>query len=122
MIYTYIFSLPTRCISYATRIRYIGFCLFWWTLAHPAAAQFTTLTSESLVNTTTSGDQWTYWWSIRTIAVQPSGGFIGVWIDHNGTDGQGDGIYCQRFDANGTKIGAETLVNTTTTGDQFSPA
>lgn len=117
MIYTYILPIFTRCIGHMTRIRYVAFCLFWWTLAHPAAAQFTTLTNETRVNTTTAGDQWTYWWSLRTIVVQPSGGYVVAWIDHNGTDGQGDGIFCQRFDVNGVKIRTEVLVNTTTAGD-----
>ena len=118
MIFTDIFHLSIRRIGY----RYIGFCLFWWTLAQPAVAQFTTLTSETRVNTTTSGDQFTYWWSLRTMAVQPDGGYIVTWLDAAGSDGSSDGIYFQRFNAAGVKVGAETLVNTTTVGSQYSPS
>lgn len=46
------------------------------------------LGGESLVNTTTTGDQWAYFWSVRTVAVQPDGSFIQVWIDRSGLDGQ----------------------------------
>ncbi|MGQ0675049.1 MAG: hypothetical protein ACT4N4_03040, partial [Rhodospirillales bacterium] len=31
-------------------------------------------------------------------------------------------VYGQRYDANGTKVGAEFVVNTTTTGTQAAPA
>src|SRR6266487_182889 len=87
-----------------------------------ATAQFSTLTNETRVNTTTAGDQYGYWWSVRTIAVQPDGGYIIVWIDAGGNDGQGNGIYGQLFDASGAKVGSEFLVNTTTSGDQYSPS
>ena len=87
-----------------------------------ATAQFSTLTNETRVNTTTAGDQNCYWWSVRTIAVQPDGGYIIVWIDAGGNDGQGNGIYGQLFNASGAKVGSEFLVNTTTTGDQYSPS
>ena len=87
-----------------------------------AGAQFTTLTNETRVNTTTAGDQYDYWWSVRTIAVQPDGGYVIVWIDAGGNDGQGNGVYGQLFDASGAKVGSEFLVNTTTAGDQYSPS
>jgi Secretion system C-terminal sorting domain len=86
------------------------------------SAQFSSLTNETLVNTTTSGMQSGYYWSLRTVAVQPDGGYIIVWIDYSGSDGQGAGIYGQRFNANGTNAGSEFLVNTSTSGDQFSPS
>jgi len=84
-------------------------------------AQISSLSNETRNNTTTTGNQAGYWWSLRTVAVQPDGGYIIVWIDA-GNDGQGTGIYGQRFNANGTKAGAEFLVNTTTSGDQYSPS
>lgn len=85
-------------------------------------AQFSTLTNETRANTTTAGYQAAYLWSLRTVAVQPDGGYIVVWIDLGGADGQAKGIYGQRFDASGAKVGTEFLVNTTTSGDQDSPS
>ena len=66
-----------------------------------ATAQFTSVTNETLVNTSTAGEQWAYWWSVRTVAVQPDGGYISIWIDNNGLDGSGQGIFGQRFNASG---------------------
>jgi Secretion system C-terminal sorting domain len=95
--------------------------LFTWLTPHLVSAQISSVTNETRNNTTTTGYQTAYWWSLRTVAVQPDGGYIIVWIDA-GNDGQGTGIYGQRFNANGTKAGSEFLVNTTTAGDQYSPA
>ncbi|MBD9375397.1 hypothetical protein IB238_22520 [Rhizobium sp. ARZ01] len=39
----------------------------------------------------------------------------------NATSGQHGGVYSQIIDADGTKIGAVSLVNTTVVGDQFDP-
>jgi hypothetical protein len=104
------------------RLLSIPFIITFFILSGVASAQFSTLTNETRANTTTAGDQWGYWWSVRTVAVQPDGGYIIVWIDAATNDGQGNGIYAQRFDATGTKVGAEFLVNTSTAGDQFSPS
>jgi hypothetical protein len=87
-----------------------------------ASAQFSSITNETIANTTTAGDQFGYWWSVRTVAVQPDGGYIIVWIDLNGLDGQADGIFGQRFNASGAKVGSEFQVNTTFNGSQSSPA
>ncbi len=105
-----------------SRLAKIGLSIGLLAFASIAKAQFTTLTNETLVNTTTTGDQYAYWWSVRTLAVQPDGGFIIVWIDLGGLDGSAQGIFAQRFNASGAKVGTEFQVNTTTTGDQFSPA
>jgi hypothetical protein len=87
-----------------------------------STAQFSSVTNEALVNTTTAGDQYVYYWSVRTIAVQPDGGYISVWIDLNGLDGSADGIFGQRFNASGAKVGSQFQVNTTYNGSQYSPA
>ena len=87
-----------------------------------ATAQFTTLTNELLANTTTAGAQWGYSWSVRTVAVQPDGGYIIVWIDFNGLDGNAEGIFGQRFNASGAKVGSQFQANTTFSGQQYSPA
>ena len=36
-------------------------------------------------------------------------------------DGDGDGIFAQRYDASGSKLGREFQVNTNTTGNQQFP-
>lgn len=48
------------------------------------------------------------------------GGFVAVWASNN-QDGSGKGIYAQRFDANGAKVGTEFRVNVTTAGVQDMP-
>ena len=109
----------------AFRAILISFCVALVSLCispFAANAQFSTLTSETRANTSIAGEQWIYWWSSRTLAVQPDGGYIVVWIDNNGLDGSGQGIFGQRFNAGGAKVGPEFLVNTTTSGDQFSPS
>ncbi|HEY2451099.1 MAG TPA: Ig-like domain-containing protein [Scandinavium sp.] len=47
------------------------------------------------------------------------GGYILIWGSEGG-DGDGSGIYAQRFDANSNKVGHEFLVNPTTLGNQGS--
>ena len=78
----------------------------------------TPLGNEFRVNTTTAGDQWAYYWSVRTVAVANDGGFVQVWIDTGGADGSQYGIYGQRYDANGNAVGGQFLVNTNTTQKQ----
>jgi alpha-tubulin suppressor-like RCC1 family protein len=48
-------------------------------------------------------------------------GYVVAWASA-AQDGSGDGIFMQRFNANGAKAGAETRVNTTTAGDQSKPS
>ena len=103
-------------------LKTILIALLLWSLPGLVVAQFTTLTNETRVNTTTAGNQEDYWWSTRVLAVQPDGGSIIAWIDRGGNDGSGDGIFAQRFNSSGAKVGSEFLVNTTTAGDQFSPS
>jgi hypothetical protein len=55
------------------------------------------------------------------IAVGPGGNFVVTWIS-NGQDGDGRGIFAQRFDLSGAKVGLEFQVNTYTTSNQFRPA
>jgi serralysin len=51
------------------------------------------------------------------------GSFVAVWTDHSNTgpDTQGGAIRGQLFSADGTRKGAEFLINTTTAGLQVSP-
>jgi Ca2+-binding RTX toxin-like protein len=73
------------------------------------------ITGETQVNTTATGDQR----SAATTALA-NGGYVTVWASDNG-DGSGKAIMGQRFAADGSKVGAEFLVNTTTAGDQDLP-
>jgi hypothetical protein len=72
---------------------------------------------EFLVNTFTSGDQYTIG---QAVAMAPSGEFVVVWTSA-GQDGDGYGVFGQRFDASGNKLGTEFQVNTFTTGNQSYP-
>jgi hypothetical protein len=85
------------------------------------ASWIQSLMTESRINTNTAGDQLNYVWSVRTVAVQPDGSYITVWIDTGGADGQARGIYGQRFDAAGNRLGSEFQVNTKTSGSQDNP-
>jgi Ca2+-binding RTX toxin-like protein len=70
---------------------------------------------EQLVNTGTLDFQ-----GRGRVAALPDGGFVAVWESSSG-DGFADSVQMQRFDAYGNKVGAETLVNTTTIQGQFDP-
>lgn len=65
------------------------------------------------VNTTTAGDQ-----RAPDIAIDASGNYVIVW---QGPDSDGSGIFGRRFAADGSALGPEFAVNTTTTGNQDSP-
>lgn len=66
---------------------------------------------EARVNTTTLGNQ-----EEARVAALADGGYIVVW-NGNGV-GDADGIFAQRFNASGAKVGGETRINTTTSGNQ----
>lgn len=68
---------------------------------------------ETQVNTNDSNPQ-----GLRTLVPLADGGWVVNWIS-NGQDGSGAGIYQQAFHADGSKLGAETQVNTYTAGNQF---
>jgi hypothetical protein len=88
----------------------------WGVYAQRYSADGTASGSEFRVNTTTAGDQ-TY----ASVAMNASGEFVIAWSS-NGQDGDGWGIYAQRYNADGTASGSEFRVNTTTAGDQVSPS
>ena len=73
----------------------------------------TPLSNETLVNTTTAGDQF-----FATIAALVGGGFVIVWDEPN----ERTEVFGQRFDAAGNKIGGEFQVNLTTTSVQLVPS
>ncbi|MEZ0579975.1 Calx-beta domain-containing protein [Nocardioides sp. MH1] len=78
-------------------------------------ADGTALGSETQVNVTTAGDQ-----SEPDVAMDASGDYVVTWTS-DGQDGSGTGIYARRFAADGTPIGGEFRVNSTTAGAQTSP-
>jgi hypothetical protein len=65
-------------------------------------------------NTDTAGLQ-----TSPSVAMSEHGNFVVVW---QGPDGSDYGVFGQRFDSSGAKIGSEFLVNSYTTGSQRSPA
>jgi hypothetical protein len=66
------------------------------------------------VNTTVAGEQHS-----ASVAMDEDGGFVVVWAGRGVGDKQG--IFFQRFNATGAKVGNETLVNATTAGKQVDP-
>jgi Ca2+-binding RTX toxin-like protein len=76
--------------------------------------------SEFLVNTTTTGNQ-----SAASVAMAADGTFVVAWNSSNPggltQDGDRTGIIAQSFDADGTALGDEIVVNTFTTGIQATP-
>ncbi len=71
--------------------------------------------TEFIVNSTVANNQDTP--DVTTLA---SGEFVVVWESWN-QDGSDNGVYFQRYDANGVAQGGETQVNSTTTDDQGNP-
>lgn len=68
--------------------------------------------TEFLVNTTTSSDQ-----ESADAGMDGDGDFVITWMSM-GQDGDGWGIYAQRYNAAGVAQGSEFQVNTTTAGNQ----
>jgi hypothetical protein len=72
--------------------------------------------AEFSVNSYTSGDQDT-----PSVAMDSAGDFVVVWASY-GQDGDGWGVYGQRFSSLGMKLGSEFRVNTYTSSDQYRPS
>ena len=75
--------------------------------------------SEFLVNTSTPGDQF-----FAHVTGTSGGGFVVTWTDASllGGDDFGYGVKAQRFEAGGTKLGGEFLVNSHVEGYQQLPS
>jgi Ca2+-binding RTX toxin-like protein len=71
---------------------------------------------EILVNTETTLNQ-----ESPDVTALEDGGWVVTWVSA-AQDGDGEGIYQQRYDENGAKVGGEVLVNTTKNDDQNSPS
>jgi hypothetical protein len=70
------------------------------------------LGSDFRVNTYTTGNQVS-----ASVSVSPAGGFVVAWTSQYG-DGSGSTAFARRFDASGSAVGNDFVVNTYTTGDQ----
>lgn len=79
------------------------------------SADGTALSGEFLVNTYVTGNQ--NWPSVTALQ---DGGFFVAWHSQD-QDGNGYGIYGQRYNAVGSKFGGEIQVNSYTTSDQTYP-
>jgi len=77
------------------------------------------LGDEFQVNTYTTGYQYSGK-NGQSVAMSPSGDFVVVWSSDD-QDGDGGGVFAQRYDAAGNKLGGEFQVNTYTTGKQNYP-
>ena len=77
--------------------------------------------SELTVNTTVVGDQTFTGAMARAVASDAGGNFVVVW-ESNDQDGDGLGVYAQRFAGDGTPSGVEFQVNTETTSNQWNAA
>ncbi|WP_117194795.1 T1SS-143 repeat domain-containing protein [Rhizobium terrae] len=69
--------------------------------------------SEFQVNTGSENDQ-----DFPSVAALPDGGFLITWTSFAQDAAGTDGIYGQRFDSNGVKVGNEFLINSDPAGDQ----
>jgi len=70
---------------------------------------------ESVVNTFTTDGQF-----VPVLSMDARGNFVVVWSSIF-QDGSGSGVFGQRFDAAGVRVGGEFLVNNTTPGQQLVP-
>lgn len=71
-------------------------------------------TSDLLANTTTLGTQ-----NESQVAIGADGRFVVLWTDYNGADGELLGVFAQRYDGAGNRVGGEFIVNQTTMGSQW---
>ncbi|MEN6450791.1 MAG: hypothetical protein ABFC96_09885, partial [Thermoguttaceae bacterium] len=85
-------------------------------LARRFSVQGLALSDEFMVNTTTLNAQ-----KDSDVAMDSSGDFVIVWQSF-GQDGSDWGVYGQRYNTSGAKVGGEFQVNTVTADKQVTPA
>ena len=77
--------------------------------------------SEFQINTTASSG-----FAVPQVIAMSDGGFMTVWrqfsFQGSSSDGSSYGIYGQRFDSNGRRLGSEIQLNTSTSGGQSNPS
>jgi DNA-binding transcriptional regulator of glucitol operon len=76
------------------------------------AGDGTPIDGEKLINTTILGEQYN-----STMAVLADGGYVIAWSSI-GQDGSAEGVIAQRYAADGSAVGGETIINSTTAGAQ----
>jgi len=74
-----------------------------------------TVGSEFQINSHTPSYQYA-----PSVATLSDGGIVVTWAS-NGQDGDGEGIYAQRYASDGSLVGTEFRVNATTAGGQYTP-
>ena len=72
--------------------------------------------SEFLVNTETASNQ-----DEPSVAMDDNGNFVVAWTSYGQDKKDTDGVFAQRFDANGVAQGGEFGVNSTNNGNQSTP-
>ncbi len=85
------------------------------TLTETGSHNLTPRGNEFAINTFTNEGQDT-----ADVTALRDGGFVVVW-ESEGQDGDDQGVYSQIYDNQGSKLGGEFLVNTTTTNSQEDP-
>ena len=100
-----------------TSVRWRVILLGWFILAVPGHAQvLVEVGTEFQVNSYTTGSQ-----SFPELSVDDSGEFVVVWSGAASEDGDGLGVFGQRYDSGGNALGTEFQVNSSTTGRQGDP-
>jgi hypothetical protein len=94
----------------------VAAALFVWVLNCAASAEVTPVGVEFQVNTYTTDFQ-----IYPSVAAAPSGQFVVVWASYDQDFSYG-GIFGQRYDASGNRLGSEFQVNTMVDDDQYFPA
>ncbi|MEX2561260.1 MAG: hypothetical protein WD403_15160, partial [Pirellulales bacterium] len=79
---------------------------------------FAPVGSEFQVNTETTEDQRTWSETPKSVAMDANGNFVATWSSFD-QDGETWGVYAQRFNAAGAKVGGEFRVNNTTADQQL---
>ena len=105
-------TLTVNGVVYALDESYASVAELVTDLNEKLASQFTPVTSEIRVNTQADGNQDT-----PAITALADGGFV---IVYEGQDADEKGVFAQRFNAAGERVGSEFLINTTTDDDQRS--
>ena len=112
-------TVSAQSFSMVARLTSGGFVVTWSDFvnqdikAQVYAAGGAAVGGELTVNTQMSGLQ-----EKPRVTGLSNGGFVIVWEDDGGTLGQQETTKVQMYDATGTRIGGEFLVNATTAGDQ----
>jgi hypothetical protein len=95
---------------------FVAATVLLWASIPVASAQVKPVGPEFQVNTYTTDFQ-----IYPSVAAAPSGQFVVVWASYDQDLSYG-GIFGQRYDSDGTRLGSEFQVNTFTEEDQYFPA